>query len=163
MSGRATLERVTASVEQTWALGAAVGRACHRGDVVLLEGELGAGKTQLVRGMADGMGLDATHVASPTFVLMREYEGDGGALLVHVDAYRLGSADELVEAGFDEELRAAGVTAVEWPSRVAGLFDAADPAVIAIAVEHADTDHRRVTVDAEASRLEAIRLASGDE
>ncbi|MEM6756719.1 MAG: tRNA (adenosine(37)-N6)-threonylcarbamoyltransferase complex ATPase subunit type 1 TsaE [Planctomycetota bacterium] len=164
MTSRTSHAWVTDSIERTWALGAALGQGCQPGDAVLLEGELGAGKTQLVRGMARGMGLDPSLVTSPTFVLMREYESPGGqALLVHIDAYRVGSAAELVDAGYDADLRAAGVTAIEWPSRVDGLVDLADPRVLSVQIDHAAADRRRVQLGGDASRVEAIRLAFGHE
>jgi len=180
MSGEATAEAelVSASLATTWRMGAAIGRACEAGDVVLLEGELGAGKTQVVRGMAEGMGIDPAVVSSPTFVLMREYEGEdqGGwriaesgegarpTLLVHIDAYRVGSAEELVDAGYDDELRAEAVTAIEWPSRAAGLVEAGGVRVVRVTIEHvgAGDDRRRVTIAGRVAIVEAARLACGD-
>ena len=101
---------VTRSAAQTRAVGRTVGAVLEAGDVVLLAGELGAGKTQLAKGIADG--LDVTDpVVSPTFTIAREYEGR--VRMVHVDVYRLDRVQELLDLGLDD----AGddvVTVVEW-------------------------------------------------
>ena len=84
---------------------------------LLLEGELGAGKTVLARGVAAGLGVDPAEVQSPTFTIVRQHAGSGGTSLVHVDLYRL--APEDVEAIALEELLAGpGVKVVEWPERL---------------------------------------------
>ena len=115
------------TLEQTYAIGAAVARECGPSDVVALSGELGAGKTQFVRGMARGLGIDERKVSSPTFVIAHEYESDDGRrVLVHLDAYRLGGREDLAALGFaDDEggdLRGGAVMAVEWASRVEGAL-----------------------------------------
>jgi tRNA threonylcarbamoyladenosine biosynthesis protein TsaE len=175
-----TVEVVSGSVETTCRVGVALGGVCRPGDVVLLEGELGAGKTQLVRGLAEGMGVAASGVSSPTFVLMREHaSADGERLLVHIDAYRVGSAEELADAGYDEQLRAEAVTAVEWPSRAAGLFEAT-ARVVRVTLEHVadpaeergedaegeavvhDAGRRRVTVTGPGAIVASVRLACRD-
>lgn len=115
------------SVEQTMALGAAVARLVRSGDMVALIGELGAGKTQFVRGMAKTMGINPTRVSSPTFVFLQEYqpmEGDG-PVLAHVDAYRLNGTDDLASIGWEghaEELRDGAVLVVEWADRITGAL-----------------------------------------
>jgi tRNA threonylcarbamoyladenosine biosynthesis protein TsaE len=86
------------------------------GAVLLLSGELGAGKTAFVRGLAEGLGADAGEVTSPTFTLVHEYRG-GRLPLIHVDLYRLDRA-ELDEIGLDDDLAAVGVIAIEWPERL---------------------------------------------
>lgn len=107
----------------TEALGAAIGAAARVGDLIALDGELGAGKTRLVRGLALGLGLDPDQVSSPTFVIATEYaRARPGAVpprcpLVHADAYRLAGGEDLEALGFDE-LTLGAVAAVEWAARV---------------------------------------------
>ncbi|MBX3403076.1 MAG: tRNA (adenosine(37)-N6)-threonylcarbamoyltransferase complex ATPase subunit type 1 TsaE [Phycisphaeraceae bacterium] len=110
---------------QTIALGRALGAALFPGDVVALEGELGAGKTRFVRGVCEGLGLDPAQVSSPTFVLMNEYaspmdhQRTPRAVLRHVDAYRLRGTDDLDSMGWDCVSDGAAVVVVEWASRIA--------------------------------------------
>ncbi|MCH7791197.1 MAG: tRNA (adenosine(37)-N6)-threonylcarbamoyltransferase complex ATPase subunit type 1 TsaE [Planctomycetes bacterium] len=109
------------SPERTAAFGVALAGVLKPGDVVLLEGELGSGKTTLVRAVASGLGIDAGLVSSPTFVTINEYPGP--VPLVHVDAYRLGCADELEALGWDAAMEGGGAGAivmVEWADRIAG-------------------------------------------
>ncbi len=102
------------SEERTLALGRTLGAALDPGDVVCLEGELGTGKTVLVRGMARGRGYDGP-VTSPTFIIINPYPA---ATLCHVDAYRLSDGEQLVEAGIDDFLDGCWICAVEWAQRV---------------------------------------------
>jgi tRNA threonylcarbamoyladenosine biosynthesis protein TsaE len=105
------------SPEATYALGQALGQSLVGGVVIGLVGPLGAGKTQLVRGVAAGNALDAAgYVSSPTFTLIHEYPGR--LALYHVDAYRLKRPDELVALGFDELIRKDSAVVVEWADRV---------------------------------------------
>lgn len=113
-----SLELDSNSPEQTEAIGQALGLAAEGGELVGLIGELGAGKTRLVKGIASGLGLkDKDQVRSPTFVLIREHHGR--LRLFHVDAYRLGGPAELLGLGLDEILEQGGLTVVEWADRVA--------------------------------------------
>lgn len=104
----------TASAAETEASGERLGRTLQAGDVLLLAGDLGAGKTTFVRGLARGLGVDGA-VQSPTFQLVRLHPGP--IPLAHVDLYRLDSAAELAELGLEEVLE-DGVVAIEWGSRV---------------------------------------------
>ncbi|MDH4017711.1 MAG: tRNA (adenosine(37)-N6)-threonylcarbamoyltransferase complex ATPase subunit type 1 TsaE, partial [Actinomycetota bacterium] len=98
------------------ALGVALGEADDPGLVIALDGPLGAGKTVFVKGLAEGLGVAADLVSSPTFVIAQRY--DGGALrLHHIDLYRIDDADELLGFGFDEMLDPPDVAAIEWSSR----------------------------------------------
>src|SRR5690606_8738255 len=100
----------------TRALAGLLGGIVGPGAVLLLEGDLGAGKPTFVKGLAEGMGIDPDNVSSPTFTLIHEYEGD--VPLYHLDAYRLRDEAEFVELGVEEYFAAGGVTAVEWGDRV---------------------------------------------
>ena len=107
-----------ASAEATRALGAAWAARCAGGEVFALHGPLGAGKTELVKGLARGLGFPG-EVTSPTFSLLHEYLG-GRLPLYHFDLYRLGGAEEAVRLGIEEYLEGGGVAVVEWPERIAG-------------------------------------------
>jgi tRNA threonylcarbamoyladenosine biosynthesis protein TsaE len=111
------LELVTASTAETEAAGERLGRRLRRGDLLLLEGPLGAGKTTLVRGLARGMGAGGD-VASPTFQLVRLHRGP--IQLAHIDLFRLTRGAELSDLGL-EELLDGGVVAVEWGDRLSGV------------------------------------------
>ncbi len=124
----------TSAAEETESAGEELGRRLRRGDLVLLKGELGAGKTTFVRGVARGTG-SAAPVASPTFQLVRVYPGR--LQLAHVDLYRLEKGDELRDLGLDELLE-AGAAVVEWGDRL----DVEDAALIEF--EHLGGDRRLI-------------------
>ncbi len=107
---------------ETLALGRAEGERCVAGDVIALCGELGAGKTQFVKGLAAGLGV-ASEVTSPTFTLIHEYAG-GRLPVYHFDFYRLHSAAEAMALGLDEYLEGAGVSVIEWADKFPGLLPA---------------------------------------
>ena len=113
------MEIVTHSERETEDAGAAFAAGIPDGTVVAMYGELGAGKTAFVRGMARGMGLDC-RVNSPTFTIVNEYLGE--RTLLHFDMYRLGGADELWDIGWDDYLERGAVCAVEWSENVEGAF-----------------------------------------
>ena len=106
---------------ETEALGAALAKLLWPGAVVAFTGDLGAGKTAFVRGMAQGLGV-AGRVTSPTFTIVNEYAG-GRLPLFHFDLYRLASSDELFEIGWEDYLRRGGVCAVEWSENAAGALE----------------------------------------
>jgi tRNA threonylcarbamoyladenosine biosynthesis protein TsaE len=108
----------TESERETLALGRRLGELCEAGDVILLSGELGTGKTCLVRGIAHGLGVAETPF-SPSFVLVREYRGR--LPLYHMDFYRIDSAEEIADLGIDDYLNSGGVCAIEWAERAEGL------------------------------------------
>lgn len=109
----------THTEEETRTLGAALARELAPDGVLLLSGDLGAGKTVLARGVAEGLGIDPGEVQSPTFSLIREHRGSGGRLvrLVHIDLYRLDPA-EAGALGLEELLAGPGVKVVEWAERL---------------------------------------------
>jgi len=110
---------ITHSEEETRAVGAALARELAPDGVLLLSGDLGAGKTVLARGVAEGLGMDPGEVQSPTFTLIREHRGrgEGGGRLVHVDLYRL-DGEETGALGLEELLAGPGVKVVEWAERL---------------------------------------------
>jgi len=114
-----TFDFSSRSPEQTRRLGARLGEALQAGDVICLQGDLGAGKTTFVQGVAKGWGsLDS--VSSPTFIIVNEYGRADGSKLSHMDAYRLDSALEAEQLDLDSML-ADGALLIEWPERINGL------------------------------------------
>lgn len=101
-------------VEQTRRLGAHLGKLLQPGDVVLLEGDFGSGKTTLTQGIARGLGIDDRYVNSPTFTLINEYR-KGRSPLYHVDLYRLEGNEQVATLGLEDYFDSRGVTVVEWP------------------------------------------------
>ncbi len=140
-----TISLETSSPEETEAAGEELGRRLRPGDLVLLRGELGAGKTTFVRGIARGIG-SAALVASPTFQLVRIYPGR--VQLAHVDLYRLEQGDDLRDLGLDELLD-AGAVVVEWGDRINKTVGA-DAAMISI--EHLGGDRRLIRIDRDLRR-----------
>lgn len=108
------------SPEDTLEIGRILGTLLSDGDVVALEGDLGAGKSCFCKGIAAGLGIDPAGVVSPTFTIVSEHVGR--LPFHHVDAYRLESPEEGISAGLEDVIGASGVTAVEWPDNVAKLL-----------------------------------------
>jgi tRNA threonylcarbamoyladenosine biosynthesis protein TsaE len=139
-----------ASLQELWALAADLaGHFRHQGGVVALHGELGAGKTALVQGLAAALGV-AQPVTSPTFALVLEYPLPDGRRLVHMDLYRLQELEALEAIGFEEYLESNDVIAIEWAERAAGLLPAA--------TLHVDI---RLSETAPGTRLISLRPCSG--
>jgi len=136
------LDVVTNTPAETEAAGEHLGSKLRKGDLLLLEGDLGAGKTTFVRGVARGVGSPA-HVASPTFQLVRVYPGR--IQLAHVDLYRLEASTELAELGL-EELLDQGVVVVEWGNRLEA------PEAAMLSIEHLGGDRRRLRMKREIRR-----------
>jgi tRNA threonylcarbamoyladenosine biosynthesis protein TsaE len=132
----------THSQDETADVGRRLAPALNAGSVLLLVGDLGAGKTALVRGLAEGLGVAPDEVSSPTFTLMQEYRG-GRVPLIHVDLYRLNDAREIDELGL-EELGLNAVLAIEWAEKLPRPFSDA----IEVRIDHGDADERRLTIAA---------------
>lgn len=137
------MEFVTHSREETEALGGRLAGALTGGRVVAFTGDLGAGKTAFVAGMAKALGVEE-RVTSPTFTIVNEYEG-GRLPLFHFDMYRLGSADELFHIGWEDYLARGGVCAVEWSENVAEAIE--DDAVRVSIVRGDGEDDRIVRIE----------------
>lgn len=127
--------------EATHALGDALARRAVAGDVIALHGDLGAGKTHLVKGIGSGLGYDAAAIRSPTFTLVHAHEG-GRLPLYHIDAYRLGDPAELYELGADTYLYGDGVCCVEWPGRMGDLLP---DTALHLSLHHEAPTTRRIT------------------
>lgn len=110
---------VTRSEEETLKVGTSIGAKLKPGDVISLNGDLGAGKTYMTKGIAVGMGV-LDYITSPTFIIVNEYEGR--MPLYHFDVYRINDIDEMYEIGFDEYLYGNGVCIVEWGKVVEELL-----------------------------------------
>lgn len=126
--------RVTHSEDETGAVAAELARALKPGDVILLSGNLGAGKTAFVRGLAYGLGIDPEDVSSPTFTLVHEYRG-GRLTLYHADLYRL-ERIATEDLGLEEMGVKDGVLAIEWPDRLAHPLPGAREVQIAVVDEN---------------------------
>lgn len=110
------------SVEETWAIAREFARELKPGDVVCLEGDLGAGKTTFTQGLAAALGV-AGRVTSPTFCIVQEHRSyDGAVFLVHMDLYRLHGEDDVEAVGWEDYLSQGAIIVVEWPERAGGLI-----------------------------------------
>lgn len=146
-----TLQRLleTTSAGQTQALAARLAAALCAGDILALSGDLGAGKTTFVQGLARGLGITAT-VTSPTFVLINRYRALDGRLLHHADCYRLADAPlEMWDAGLGDLFAGEDIVVVEWADRIPGLLPAE---YLDIAFAYLDEDRRRLTFTAHGAR-----------
>ena len=135
------LEYLSKSESETEALGARLAAALPGGSVVAMYGDLGAGKTAFVRGMARGMGLDC-RVSSPTFTIVNEYLGERD--LIHFDMYRLSGADELFDIGWEDYLARGAVCAVEWSENVEDAFFGDE---IRVRIEKLSEGERKITLE----------------
>ncbi len=132
---------ISRSEAETEAIGEKFAQSLDDGTVVAMYGDLGAGKTAFVRGMARGMGLNC-RVSSPTFTIVNEYEG--ARELIHFDMYRLESSDELFEIGWEDYLARGAICAVEWSEKVEDAFFG-DETVVRI--EKLGDSERRITIE----------------
>ncbi|MCR5088937.1 MAG: tRNA (adenosine(37)-N6)-threonylcarbamoyltransferase complex ATPase subunit type 1 TsaE [Oscillospiraceae bacterium] len=134
-------EWFTHSIRETEELGAHLAGELPDGSVLCLYGELGAGKTAFVRGLAEGLGITAT-VCSPTFTIVNEYPGPRE--LIHFDMYRLHSADELFDIGWEDYRMRDAILAVEWSENVEEAFDGTE---IRIRIDKTGEQDRRITAE----------------
>ncbi len=135
------MEYITNSPEETERLGAALAQTLKAGTVIAYRGDLGAGKTAFTRGLARGLGVTEA-VTSPTYTIVNEYLG-GRLPLFHFDMYRLGSADDLFDIGWEDYLDRGGICAVEWSENVAEALE--QP--ITITISRLGEDRRRITIE----------------
>ena len=133
----------TFSPEETENLGAVLAQRLQPGDVIAYFGDLGAGKTAFTRGVARGLGVTET-VTSPTYTIVNEYLS-GRMPLFHFDMYRLGSADELFDIGWEDYLSRGGVCAVEWSENVEDALE--DAIRVEIRTDPSQTNRRQIVID----------------
>ena len=133
------MEHRSGSVEETEQLGQALAEHLGPGAVVAFTGDLGAGKTAFVRGLARGLGIP-DRVTSPTFTIVNEYEG-GRLPLFHFDMYRLASSEELFDIGWEDYLARGGVCAVEWSENLA---DALEGDLVRVDLRRGDGENERI-------------------
>ena len=139
------LIRISQSDAETERIAADLARRLVPGMVVALEGDLGAGKTRFVRGLARGLGLDPDAISSPTFVLEHRHRAPGAVPLVHIDAYRIHGQAELDSIGWDDLLaEGEAVVAVEWASRIA---PALPPVHLSVRLRHRGEESREIEIE----------------
>lgn len=138
------MQFTTNQVKETRALGQRLAERLKPGQIVAFTGDLGAGKTAFVSGMAQGLGI-SDRVTSPTFTIVNEYEG-GRLPLFHFDLYRLSSAEELFDIGWEDYLARGGVCAVEWSENAAQALEG-EPVVRVDIQRGAGDDQRVVTIE----------------
>ena len=135
------MEFLTHSVEETEALGEKLGQVLLGGEILAYRGDLGAGKTAFTRGLARGLGI-CDRVTSPTYTIVNEYEG-GRLPLFHFDMYRLDSADDLFDIGWEDYLLRGGVCAVEWSENVPEAMEDA----ITVEIRKLSEDERQIIIE----------------
>ena len=148
--GRSVISRSPAATRR---LGAKLARKLKPQDVLALTGQMGAGKTVFVQGLAQGLGVPAGKVASPSFVLVREYGGRMG--LFHADLFRLEKLPEAATVGLEEYYERDGVTVIEWANRVPGVLP---EEYLEIRFEVVDPRKRRLTLVPRGSRYEGLKF-----
>lgn len=142
----------TTSPKMTRRLGHLLGRSAPAGTILALGGELGAGKTTLVQGLARGLGVpDTCYVTSPSFTLINEYPGR--RVLYHVDLYRIGDPDEILEIGLEEILEGKGVVAIEWAERLGPWLPESH---LWIELKAGSADQREITLRGKGKAAEAL-------
>ena len=141
---------ITHNPEQTRKLGKLIGRLAQGGDIYLMTGNLGTGKTHLVQGIAFGLGIK-DYACSPSFMIAREYQGRLN--LYHMDLYRLDQIEEIADLGLDEYFRSDSVCAIEWAEKGSGILPLDN---LSIKLQHTGDDSRQVTFSPQSNRYEEL-------
>ena len=152
--------RVTRSAEGTREIGAALGRLLSGGEVIVLTGPFGAGKTVFAQGIADGLGID-DHLTSPSFTLANSYPSEaGGPMIHHLDLWRVSSIQEALTFGLEEYFEDGAVTLIEWPGELGTALG--DEAIrVEMAIEEVDTRRIAISIPAAIDGVgERLRAAS---
>ncbi len=140
------MQIITKNTEETTEFGKNLATKLNGGDILLLIGELGAGKTTLVKGLAIGLKLQY-EITSPTFTLMNTYPVEGNKIktLVHIDTYRLKDEEELLEIGVEDYLgKPDTLCIIEWPEKISGLLQ--NKKTTTITIEHFEETQRKITI-----------------
>lgn len=135
------MEIITRSPEETYELGVKIGRELKPGDIVVLNGDLGAGKTHLTKGIAEGLGV-SDYITSPTFTIVNEYSGR--IPMYHFDVYRIEDIYEMYEIGFEEYIYGNGASIIEWGDMIRELLP---EEVIDIRISKLHDDERKINID----------------
>jgi tRNA threonylcarbamoyladenosine biosynthesis protein TsaE len=146
-----TIEFFSRSPEQTCRVGMRIGAEIKAGDIICLQGDLGAGKTTFTQGLAQGWGSQDS-VSSPTFIIVNMYRRANGAKLFHLDAYRLDSVPEAEELDLDSML-AEGALIIEWPERIGGLIPKER---MWVTLDHIEGEHRQMRFNAHGKRYDDL-------
>lgn len=141
---------ISNSAEDTYDLGCEIGKWLERGQLILLSGDLGTGKTIITQGICAGIGVEED-VTSPTFNLINEYEGE--LSVYHMDLYRLENEEELGDLGFEDYLEDKGIIIIEWPDIVYNIIPAD---FLYVKIRRISTEKREITLKAEGER--SLRL-----
>jgi tRNA threonylcarbamoyladenosine biosynthesis protein TsaE len=135
------LKVITKNTEETYKLGIDISRMLKVGDVINLNGDLGAGKTYFTKGIAKGLGID-DYITSPTFTIVNEYEGR--IPLYHFDVYRINDIREMYETGFDEYIYGHGISVIEWGDIISDIIP---DYAIKINIRRLDENTREIEID----------------
>lgn len=142
----------TRSASETVRIGKTIGARLQPGDVVALVGNLGAGKTQFIKGLAAGVGIgDPTYIASPSFTLINEYPGKWP--FYHIDLFRLGGMEEAEGLGLEDYFEGRGVTAIEWADRISSLLPGE---LLFISIAYTDKNTRSIEIIGKGKRYEDL-------
>ena len=139
------------SVQETLRFGKRLARHVRKGDIICLFGDLGSGKTILTKGIAQGLDIDTKEVVSPTFILMRRY--DGRLPLYHFDLYRLRDAGQILDLGYEDYLFDQGVSVIEWAERLGSLTP---DACLNVRLEFAGEKQRKIIITASGDRYKGV-------
>ncbi len=148
----------TSNTSETIRMGKRLGRLLQPGDVVALVGELGTGKTQFIKGMAEGVGIEkAIYVSSPSFTFINEYPGK--IPFYHVDLYRLESEKEAEGLGLEEYIRGDGITAIEWGDRIPSLLP---EELVWVKIHYTGKNTRSIEIISKGNRYEQLMRKMSD-
>jgi len=135
---------LSSSIEETILFGKQFAMRLQPGDVVCLDGDLGAGKTHFVKGIASFFEVDPTEVSSPTFTLINEYHGS--VSLYHFDCYRIKNEQEALESGTEDYLYGDGISVVEWPEKIRNLLP---PKSVWVNISHKGKHKREILIESD--------------